>query len=119
VKKPSALAAGLRNAGATVAAPSNIPPVTLAGELGGNATTPPIQVLQPSVEGERTKAPVPPSRLGTKAITVHLPSIVRRQLKGLAADLERDVQDLVSEGLNLIFARYGRPEIAPTKSTDP
>lgn len=62
---------------------------------------------------QRPKAPVPPSRVGTKAITVHFSSDVRRQLKSLAADLELDVQDLVAEGLNLVFAKYGRPEIAP------
>jgi len=57
----------------------------------------------------------PTSRDGTAIISVHLPKDVRRQLKGLAADQERTVADIVAEALNLVFARYGMAEVAPTK----
>ena len=46
------------------------------------------------------------SRTGTKAITVHFPEEVRRQLKTMAGEQGRDVADMVAEGLNLLFARY-------------
>jgi hypothetical protein len=39
------------------------------------------------------------AREGTAPITVHLPKIVRRQLKTLAAEEERKVEDMVSEAL--------------------
>jgi len=55
------------------------------------------------------------SRRGTKAITVHFPEEVRRQLKAMAGEQGRDVSDLIAEGLNLLFARYNRLEIAPRK----
>jgi len=40
---------------------------------------------------------------------------VRRQLKAMAGEQGRDVADLVAEGLNLLFARYQRAELAPRK----
>jgi hypothetical protein len=36
-----------------------------------------------------------------------------RRLKTLAAEQEREVEDMVSEALNLLFARYRKAEIAP------
>jgi hypothetical protein len=53
--------------------------------------------------------------LGTKAITVHFPEEVRRQLKAMAGEQGRDAADMVAEGLNLLFARYRKPELAPRK----
>jgi hypothetical protein len=40
-------------------------------------------------------------------------TIDRRQLKTLAAEQDRKVEDMVSEALNLLFARYRKAEIAP------
>jgi hypothetical protein len=40
---------------------------------------------------------------------------VRRQLKALAGEEGRAVEDMVAEALNLMFARYRKPEIAPVK----
>jgi hypothetical protein len=95
MKKPSALESALRNSGATVAAPPPEP------------------------------APVPPqprpqaaSRQSTKAITVHFPEEVRRQLKGMAAEEGRSMEDMVAEALNLLFARHRKPELAPRKSSN-
>jgi hypothetical protein len=53
------------------------------------------------------------SRACTKAITVHFPEEVRRQLKTMAGEQGRTVSDVVAEALNLFFAKYGRPELAP------
>jgi hypothetical protein len=36
----------------------------------------------------------------------------------LAAEQRRDIQDLLAEGLNMVFMRYGKAEIAPRKSGD-
>jgi len=37
---------------------------------------------------------------------------VRKQLAQLALDNDTDQSDLIAEGLNLLFERYGRPSIA-------
>ena len=55
-------------------------------------------------------------RRDTKAITVHFPENVRRQLKSLAAEEGRSMEDMVAEALNLLFARHRKPELAPRKS---
>ena len=96
MKKAGALASALRSSGSAVAAP---PP--------------------PDVPAPQEPAPSPhyqqPSRAGTKAITVHLPEEVRRQLKAMAGEQGRDVTDMVAEGLNLLFVKYRKAEIAPRK----
>lgn len=97
MKKPSALESALRNSGATVSASSSPEPVP----------APPSQLRAQ-----------PASRQATKAITVHFPEEVRRQLKGMAAEEGRSMEDMVAEALNLLFARHRKPELAPRKSTN-
>jgi hypothetical protein len=99
MKKAGALASALRNSGATI-------PIT--HEAVHDA---------PLIAAEPMPAPRPlqPSRRQTKAITVHFPEEVRRQLKALAGEEGRAVEDMVAEALNLMFARYRKPEIAPVK----
>ena len=92
--KTSALASALRSSGATVAA---LPPRPV--------TLPPAEQARPA-----------PSRQGPRPITVHHPEAVRRQLKALAAEQGRNVEDMVGEALNLLFAKYRKPEIAPTSA---
>lgn len=58
----------------------------------------------------------PLSRQGAVQIAAFFPEDVRAQLKVVAAEQRRDVQDLLAEALNLIFVKYGKPEIAPVKS---
>ena len=48
----------------------------------------------------------------TKPITVHLAPEVRDQLKILAAEQRTTVLALMCEGLNSVFAKHGKPEIA-------
>lgn len=77
---------------------------------------------EPKAEAVPTAAEAParptrqPSRENTAAITVHYPEPVRRQLKVLASEEGRNVDDMVAEALNLLFARYRKPEIAPRKA---
>lgn len=60
-----------------------------------------------------------PSRQGAVQIAAFFPEDVRAQLKVVAAEQRRDVQDLLAEALNLIFVKYGKPEIAPVKDKMP
>jgi hypothetical protein len=41
---------------------------------------------------------------------------VKRQLRILAADRDTTIQDLLAEALNDLFAKHGRPEIAPIET---
>jgi len=56
-----------------------------------------------------------PSRQGAVQIAAFFREDVRAQLKIVAAEQRRDIQDLLAEALNLIFVKYGKPEIAPVK----
>ncbi len=99
MKKAGALASALRSSGATI--PATHEAVHDASSI--------------AVEPMPAPRPLQPSRRQTKAITVHFPEEVRRQLKSLAGEQGRAVEDMVAEALNLMFARYRKPEIAPVK----
>lgn len=53
-----------------------------------------------------------PSRIGKRSIGGHFDPEVSRQLKMLAAELERKVQDLVAEALNDLFRKYNKSAVA-------
>ncbi len=89
-KKPNPLMAGLE-------------------QFDRNSAPPPVLATA------RAAADKPPSRQGAVQIAAFFPEDVRTQLKIVAAEQRRDVQDMLAEALNLIFAKYGKPEIAPRK----
>jgi signal recognition particle GTPase len=79
--------------------------IDTAGRGDNSAPLPETVVARPQI-----------SRLGTKPITVHHLEEVRRQLKALAGEQGRAVEDVVAEAFNLLFAKYRKPEIAPVKA---
>lgn len=95
MKKSGALANALRSSGAAVA----------ASAVGADDAS-----HLPSADQDSQHY-----RLGTKAITVHFPEEVRRQLKAMAGEQGRDVGDMVAEALNLLFVKYRKAELAPRK----
>jgi hypothetical protein len=69
---------------------------------------------------ERTDNPhYRPSRQGMENLTGYFPPEVKNQLMELSIERRRAVagkvtiQDLMAEALNELFAKYGKPEIAP------
>ena len=65
---------------------------------------------------DRPSSPaVPPSRVGTVSLTVHVPAIVRDELKRVALDRRTTLHAICGEAFNMLFAREGKPEIAPAK----
>ena len=69
-----------------------------------------------SVPAEReTHEQATPSktRVGTKQIAAHFPEDVAWQLRGLAVERKTTVQKLMAEALNDLFAKHGKPEVAP------
>ena len=68
--------------------------------------------------GNRPTAPTgPASRVGTVPVTFHLPRGVRDQLKILAAEQRTTMAALAGEGLNAVFAHYGRQGDRPNLAT--
>ena len=55
----------------------------------------------------------PPSRAGKRQVAAYFPVPVQRQLKLLTVENDTTVQNLLAEALNDLFAKYGKPEIAP------
>ncbi len=53
-----------------------------------------------------------PSRIGKRSVGGHFDPAVSRQLKVLAAELDRKVQDLVAEALNDLFRKYNKSAVA-------
>ncbi len=53
------------------------------------------------------------TRMGTKQIAAHFPEDVAWQLRGLAVERKTTVQNLMAEALNDLFAKHGKPEVAP------
>lgn len=47
-----------------------------------------------------------------KRMVVRVPVEASRQLKQLKVDTDTSLQDLMSEGLNLLFEKHGLPKIA-------
>lgn len=76
-----------------------------------------LEVVQaPPKTGEDGGKPVPykqPGRVALVPVTAHFPREVRRQLKGLAFELDRTMHDLIAEAFNDLFAKHNKAEIAP------
>ncbi len=90
---------------------------TRTGARVGYDTTP-LPVGQPSDDAAATPSAPQASRAGMKAITGHFPPQVRYQLRLLAAEQDRKVEDMLAEALNRLFAAYNKPEIAPTTTRE-
>ena len=50
------------------------------------------------------------TRAATRQLSGHFPAEAVQAFRVLAAQEDRDVQELLGEGLNMVFERYGRPE---------
>lgn len=58
---------------------------------------------------------LPPSRAGKRQVAAYFPMPVQKQLKLLTVENDTTVQNLLAEALNDLFAKYGKPEIAPSE----
>jgi hypothetical protein len=62
--------------------------------------------------GKETNGSQAPSRLGKKALIGYYDPGVSKQLKQMALDKDRTVQDLLAEALNDFFQKHKKPTIA-------
>ena len=63
------------------------------------------------------KASPPPSRLGRVLVGGHFAPEVQTALKVIAAEERTTVQALLAEGINTVFAKRHKPEIAAVLPT--
>jgi hypothetical protein len=54
-----------------------------------------------------------PGRAGKSNVTGYFPAEVKKQLRLMSAEQDTTIQKLLAEALNDLFAKYGKPEIAP------
>jgi Antitoxin-like ribbon-helix-helix len=62
--------------------------------------------------GKETNGSQAPSRFGKKALIGYFDPGVSKQLKQIALDKDRTVQDLLTEALNDFFQKHKKPTIA-------
>jgi hypothetical protein len=91
--KPNPLAQGLNEAARRAAAPASMPSSELAATTGSRAGS-------------------AGSRSGRVLVGGHFASEVQRALRIIAAEEGTTVQALLAEGINTVFAKRGKPEIA-------
>ena len=56
-----------------------------------------------------------PGRANRANVTGYFPQEVKKQLRLLAAEKDTTIQGLLAEALNDLFAKNGKPEIAPVE----
>jgi hypothetical protein len=59
-----------------------------------------------------------PGREGKSNVTGYFPPEVKKQLRILAAERSTTIQELLAEALNDLFAKHGKPEIAPMQRAE-
>jgi hypothetical protein len=67
---------------------------------------------EPDGQGPRLLQAVAPSRAGKKPITGFFDPEVSKQIKKVALDKDRTMQELLQEALNDLFRKYDLPPIA-------
>jgi hypothetical protein len=73
---------------------------------------PATSALQPKAPKAQAAAARTPAREGQTLVGGFFAPEVHRQLKVLAAETGATQQNLLAEALNMVFSKYGKPEIA-------
>ncbi len=63
-------------------------------------------------DSEKIDSKQPPSRQGKKMIGGHFDPVVAKQLKRIAVEHDKTIQELVAEGINHVFEKYGEKPLA-------
>jgi len=66
----------------------------------------PVATPAPEVPAYRTAT----TRAATRQLSGHFPADAVQAFRVLAAEQDMDVQELLAEGINMVFQRFGRPE---------
>lgn len=79
---------------------------------GLNQTRSAAAARLPVVESPASKLGAPGSRSGRVLVGGHFAAEVQRALRIIAAEEGTTIQALLAEGINTVFAKRGKPEIA-------
>jgi len=82
--------------------------------IQANPTSPALTAVpipQKPTAKTRPTPPVAPSRAGKRSVSGHFAPDVSRQLRILAAETDRTVQDLLEEALNDLFRKHDKSAI--------
>lgn len=81
---------------------------------GSEPAAPARAALDEARPAEKSRPrPVRTGREGKSNITGYFPPEVKKQLRLLAAEQDTTIQSLLAEALNDLFAKNGKPELAP------
>lgn len=72
-----------------------------------DATPKPPPAPQEAEEARPAKAAA--TRTNTRQVSGHYPPEVAQTLRLIAVEQDKDVQEILAEALNMLFARYGKP----------
>ena len=80
----------------------------------------PIEDIRERAQSIVTRAPSDnphyrPGRAMQVNVTGYFPPEVKKQLRLLSAEQDKTIQQILAEALNDVFAKYGKPELAPIK----
>jgi hypothetical protein len=78
--------------------------------LGATGAFAPVPAT--SAEAAETKPLARPDRAGRAPLPFWATAAAKKQLRFLAAERDSTQQDLMTEALNLLFQKYGKPPIA-------
>ncbi len=76
------------------------------------------EALSKSEDPERIKpekvynAKATPGRRGKRGLTIYLDPVAHADLKAIAEQEDKQIQQLLLEGINLVLQRYGKKPIA-------
>lgn len=91
---------------------AKINPLTQGLRQKNLQTAQPLDKPEPANENALRSTKLPPSRVGRVLIGGHFSPEVQTELKVLAAQERTSVQALIAEGINAVFARRHKAQIA-------
>jgi hypothetical protein len=79
------------------------------------ATVAPVEMKAPEQGTYPDNPHYRPGRAGKSNVTGYFPPEVKKQLRLMSAEQDKTIQKLLAEALNDLFAKYGKPELAPVE----
>ena len=84
---------------------------SLAEAMQSHDTKPSPQLIVETLE-RNPRNGVQPGRVGKKQVLGYFSAECKKQLKQMGVDQDKTEQEFLTEALNLLFTRYGKPTIA-------
>ena len=89
---------------------------SLKSLVGGVAAPEPAAPPAPQPEQSEPTYRTAQTRANTRQVSGHFKPEVAQTLRLIAVEQDRDIQEILAEGLNMVFARYGKATRAEISS---